>query len=72
MKRLLIVLVLSMGVFFTSQQINVADAAPKVINWRFVCDYPAGDLGMEKAVPNVKCQLLCPVRVNYLGRFFPY
>jgi hypothetical protein len=20
----------------------------------------------------VKCQLLCPVRVNYLGRFFPY
>jgi hypothetical protein len=21
---------------------------------------------------SVKCQLLCPVRVNYLGRFFPY
>ena len=53
MKRLLGILVLSIGVFLTSQQINVADAAPKVINWRFVCDYPAGDLGMDKAVPKL-------------------
>ena len=53
MKRLLIIFVLSMGVFLISQQINVADAAPKVINWRFVCDYPAGDLGMDKAVPKL-------------------
>jgi hypothetical protein len=26
----------------------------------------------KNAYRNVKCQLLCPVRVNYLGRFFPY
>ncbi len=43
----------SIGFFLTLQQINVAEAAPKVIHWKFVCDYPAGDLQTDTAVPKL-------------------
>jgi|GEM_PF-4251473 len=29
------------------------------------------DQYIKKARASIRCQLLCPVRVNYLGRFFP-
>lgn len=53
MKRLVIFLAVSIGFFLTLQQVNIADAAPKVIHWKFVCDYPAGDLQTDKAVPKL-------------------
>jgi len=53
MKRLMFVLAVTACIFIGFQQGVPANAGSKTINWKFVCDYPAGDLQMDKAVPKL-------------------
>jgi hypothetical protein len=54
-------------VFFGKNSVSTANYYDRIGNaWR------TGAVPSFSSFSYVKCQLLCPVRVNYLGRFFPY
>jgi len=53
--RLMLLMLLSVFVLFgVDSNMSLTNAAEKPIVWKFVCDWPPNDLGMQKVVPKLE------------------